>query len=294
VVVGLLLLAAGLGWLLASRLSAEVGELMHKLPQSLEQVRAYLEQYRWGREVLKEVPQTADSAAHLAGMEKASNVVSGLAGVLITAVVILFVGGFGAAEPDQYKRGLFLLVPPQHRPRVGEAVDAVAFNLRWWLMGQVVLMIALWATSTLALWLMGIPLALVLGLITGLFELVPYTGAWISAVPAALIALLVSPGHMVGVLGLYLFLHIMEGYLLYPLIQKQAVGLPPALTLVSQVLLGEMMGVLGLFVAAPLTVVSIVLLKMLYIEDTLGDQSVDVPGEHAAEGNPNGVGQPGT
>jgi predicted PurR-regulated permease PerM len=226
-------------------------------------------------------------------MEQASSVVSGLAGVLVTAVVIVFVGGFGAAEPEQYKHGLYLLVPPQHRSRVGEAVDAVAFNLRWWLMGQVLLMLILWVTTTVGLWLIGIPLALVLGLITGLFELIPYAGAWISAVPAALIALMISRGHLAGVLALYLFLHVLEGYLLFPLIQRGTVGTPPALTLIAQVLLGEMMGLLGLFVAAPLTVVVIVLLKMLYIEDTLGDQSVEVPGERGAEDKPNGQGADG-
>ncbi len=289
VIVVLILAAGGIGWLLASRLSAELGELMHKLPESLTQIRAYLEQYPWGRALLREMPQTANSAAQLVGAERASNLVSGVVAMVVSAFVMLFVGGFGAAEPDQYKRGLYLLVPPRYRARVGEAVDALAFNLRWWLMGQVVLMLVLWGTSTLGLWLIGIPLALVLGLITGLFELVPYVGAWISAVPAALIALLISPAHMIGVLALYLCLHLLEGYLLVPLIQRRAVGLPPALTLMSQVLLGELMGILGLFVAAPLTVCTIVLLKMLYIEDTLGDQTVEVPGEPSAEANPNGT-----
>jgi predicted PurR-regulated permease PerM len=71
----------------------------------------------------------------------------------------------------------------------------------------------------------------------------------------------------------------LEGYVLFPLIQSGAVHLPPALALVAQALMGEMFGILGLFVAAPLTVATMVLLKMLYVEDTLGDAAVDVPGE---------------
>jgi predicted PurR-regulated permease PerM len=70
---------------------------------------------------------------------------------------------------------------------------------------------------------------------------------------------------------------------LSPLIQQRAVLLPPALTLVAQVLLGELLGILGLFVAAPLTVTAVVLVKMLYVEDTLGDEEVDVPGEPGNE-----------
>jgi predicted PurR-regulated permease PerM len=74
-------------------------------------------------------------------------------------------------------------------------------------------------------------------------------------------------------------LHILEGYVLVPLIQDRAVHIPPALTLVMQVLLGDLLGVMGLVVAAPLTVVIVVLFKMLYVEDALGDEAVSVPGE---------------
>jgi predicted PurR-regulated permease PerM len=88
------------------------------------------------------------------------------------------------------------------------------------------------------------------------------------------------------VLGLYLALHVLEGYVLLPLIQRRAVHLPPALTLVAQVLLGELLGLMGLLVAAPLTVAGVVLVKMFYVEDTLGDQDVHVSGERGHEEKP--------
>jgi len=165
-------------------------------------------------------------------------------------------------------------------------VDALAYNLRWWLLGQVFLMIMIAITTTVGLWLMGIPLALSLGLIAGALELIPYLGPWLSAVPAALVALLLSHAHLLGTLGLYLGLHILEGYILLPLVQRGTVLLPPALTLIAQVLLGDLLGVMGLFVAAPLTVCAVVRLKMLYVEDTLGDEAVNVPGELGNEQKP--------
>jgi predicted PurR-regulated permease PerM len=103
-------------------------------------------------------------------------------------------------------------------------------------------------------------------------------------VPAALIALLISPWHLVLTIGLYLGLHLLEGYVMVPLVQRRAVEVMPALTLVAQILLGKVFGILGLFVAAPLTTVAVVLLKMLYVEDTLGDQTVEVPGEPDRDG----------
>jgi predicted PurR-regulated permease PerM len=286
VVTVLILLAGGFGYLLWNRLSGEAAALTTKLPASLSKIKEYLKQYAWGNYLLQQVPGAASSLAQAGEFSRITGLISGVASFLITVVVVIFVGIFGAAEPRLYREGLLLLVPPHHRPRVREALEALAVNLRWWLLGQVCLMIIIWITTTLGLWLIGVDLALTLGLIAGVFEMVPYVGPWLSAIPAALVALLLSPWHLLGVLGLYLALHIMEGYLLLPLIQRRAVLMPPALTLVAQVLLGEILGLMGLFVAAPLTVSGVVLLKMLYIEDTLGDQTVDVPGEPGNEVKP--------
>ncbi len=240
-------------------------------------------QSSWGRSLVHNAPRATAGIAEADQFTRLTGFVSGVAGFLEAAVVILVVGIFGAAEPGLYKAGLFHLVPPRHRPRMGEAVDAIASNLRHWLVGQVLLMVILGITTTAGLWLIGVPLALTLGIIAGIFELVPYIGAWLSAVPALMIALLKGPQAMAYTLALFLFLHVLEGYVLLPLIQRRAVHLPPALILVAQALMGELFGILGLFVAAPLTVATMVLLKMLYVEDTLGDEAVNVPGEPGNE-----------
>jgi predicted PurR-regulated permease PerM len=288
VVIGLAIVAAGTGWLLANRLATQIGELSQKLPQSFEQIRSYLSEYPWGRLLLEKIENIprAETTIELGQFSRVTGLISGVANFFVTVVLILFVGIFAAAEPDLYKAGVIHLVPPQRRARARQALDALAFNLRWWLVGQVTLMIILAITTTLGLWLLNVPLALTLGIIAGILELIPYIGPWLSAIPAALIALLVSPWHVVMTLGLYLALHLLEGYVLVPLIQRRAVLLPPALTLVTQILLGDLLGFMGLLVAAPLTVSAVVLLKMLYVEDTLGDETIKVPGEPACEETP--------
>ncbi|HZU36547.1 MAG TPA: AI-2E family transporter, partial [Gemmataceae bacterium] len=243
-------------------------------------------QYQWGQTVTQAGSKAATKLTGGGSFSAVLNVVSGVANFLIGVLVIVFVGIFGAAEPRLYRAGVLHLVPAKHRPRAGEAVDAVMFNLRWWLLGQVFLMIVIGISTAVGLWIIGVPLALTLGIIAGIFEMIPYAGPWLSAVPALLLALLISPWHVIGVAVLYLCLHLLEGYVLLPLVQRQSVLLPPALTLVMQVLLGELLGFMGLFVAAPLTVAGVVLLKMLYVEDTLGDEHVDVPGEPGNEQKP--------
>jgi predicted PurR-regulated permease PerM len=278
VLVVLVVLIAGGCWLLASRMAIQLRDLVKELPATLDNLEKYLQEHPPGR-VIIEVTHAEKPSAWAGALLHGGAVFSNVLEFSEAVIVILVVGIFGAAEPDVYKAGLFHLVPRRHRDRAGQAVDAVTFNLRHWLVGQVVLMIVMAVTTAITLTLLGIPFALALGTIVGVMEIIPYLGAWLSAIPAALIALTVSPFHLVMVLILFLALHVLEGYVLLPLIQRRAVHLPPALTLVVQVLLGELLGILGLFVAAPLTVVGVVLVKMLYIEDTLGDQEVNVPGE---------------
>ncbi len=286
VITVLVLIACGLGWLLENRLAAQVQEMLKELPQSLSRIQDWLNQYQWGQQVAEAGSKAAKKLTSVSNVSAVFSVVSTVTNVVVAIIVIVIVGIFGAAEPRLYRSGLLHLVPHQHRPRTAEAVDAVVFNLRWWLLGQVMLMIVIGVTTALGLWIIGVRLALTLGLIAGIMEMIPYAGPWISAIPALLIALLLSPWHVVGVAGLYLFLHILEGYVLLPLVQRQVVLLPPALTIVMQVMLGELLGFMGLFVAAPLTVAGVVLLKMLYVEDTLSDAHVDVPGEPGNEQKP--------
>lgn len=271
VVLTLSLAVGGLGYLLWSVLAVQMNEMADTLPRSAEQLKASLAQYTWGKYLVENAPGAAARIAESGQFSRVTGFVSGVASSLEATVVILIVGVFGAAEPGLYKAGFLRLVPPRYRPRAAEAIEAIAFNLRHWLVAQATLMVIIGTTTAVGLWLIGVPLALTLGIIAGVLELIPYVGAWLSAVPAALVALTLGPEYLVYTLALFLFIHVLEGYVLFPLLQSKAVHLPPALTLVAQALMGEMLGVLGLFVAAPLTVAVIVLLRMLYVEDALGD-----------------------
>lgn len=279
VVVALALLIGGLSWMLANRLLDQFTKLEQQVPRSVHEIRENLESTLWGRNLLERMPQVADALTSERVFAQLRNVVSGVAGFLMAAIVIVIVGIFGAAEPNQYKAGLLHLVPWPQRARVDQALDAVVFNLRWWLVGQLCLMVIVGVTTAIGLQLMGVPLALTLGLIAGILEIVPYVGPWISVVPAALIALPMGSGHLAMVLLLYFSLHLLEGYILVPLIQRRTIHLPPVLTLGAQLLLGERLGVLGLLVAAPLTVSVVVFVKMLYVKDALGEKNMEVPGE---------------
>ena len=129
-----------------------------------------------------------------------------------------------------------------------------------------------------ALWLLGMPSAFVLGLLAGLLEFIPFAGPILSAVPAVLLALAVSPDLALWVALLYFGVQQFEGYILTPLVQQYAVDLPGVILLFSLIAFGVLFGTLGVILAAPLAVVTYVLVKRLYVIEAL-DTPTTIPGE---------------
>lgn len=126
--------------------------------------------------------------------------------------------------------------------------------------------------------MLGIPLGLALGVLAGLFNFIPIVGSLLSAVPAVLLAFLVSPWHPLYVIGVYVLVNtVIEGHVLVPLIQRYAVNLPPAVALVSLLLLGKLFGFLGLLLAIPMATTGLVLVQSIYVEDVLGDNGRTLP-----------------
>jgi predicted PurR-regulated permease PerM len=193
-------------------------------------------------------------------------------GGLTNLLIVLIVGLYLAVEPGVYLRGFLRLVPPRRRPRTREILLAVAHALRQWLLGQLLAMAVIGLASGLGLWLLGVPYAAVLGLVAALFAFVPNIGPILGLIPALLVAAGVSAWHPAYVLALYAAIQTLESYLLTPVIQRRAVDLPPGLLIVVQVAMGLAAGVLGLLLATPLAAAAMVVVRMAYVEDVLGDR----------------------
>jgi predicted PurR-regulated permease PerM len=270
VLIGLMSILGAAIWLLAPELAGQVDELSARLPQSLAQLAHYLEQYSWGRGFVTQMSRGTGFLPRSV-LAQATGVFSTTFNVLASVAIILFVGIYGAAEPGLYTEGFLRLVPVRKRKRVREILAQLAHTLRWWLIGRAVAMVLVGLLTSLGLWLLGVPLALTLGLLAAILTFIPYVGPILSVVPAALLALLQTPVLALYVVILYLVIQMTEGYLITPLVQERAVSLPPALTLLSQVIMAVLVGVLGLLLATPLAAAGMVLVKTLYVEDTLGD-----------------------
>ena len=187
-------------------------------------------------------------------------------------IVLIAIALFAAANPGLYRRGLLKIVPPSRRERIDETRSAVAYALRWWFLGQLASMAMLGITVSLGLMVIGVDLWLSLGVITALLTFIPFLGPIIAGIPIVIVGF--TEGVQIGliVLVFYLIVQNIEGNFVVPMIQHKAVALPPALLISAQVLMGVLFGAMGLILAAPVTVIGMVLVQKLYVEDVLGEE----------------------
>jgi predicted PurR-regulated permease PerM len=217
------------------------------------------------------IPRLKDQAGSLIGhvtslMPGMASSVLGIGGDL---VVILATSIFLAIAPGTYTSGLLRLVPPRWRPRGQQVLEEVGSTLQFWFLGQFADMLVVTLLTGAGLAILGVPLALTLALIAGLFNFVPYIGALAGAVPALAVAVGQSPRMAVYVAILFVVVQTLEGNIIALLIQKRTVDLPPALTILSQTVLGTLFGVMGLILATPLTAAAMTAVRMIYVETVL-------------------------
>lgn len=284
VALGLLVVAMGLSIaLLAPALAQQAAELPDRLNEAWQQVNQRFDTDAWSEQFLNQAPQELTNIFANRGVGLLSNVRSIFAAVfntVLSLLIIVFIGVLLAANPQRYMQGFLHLVPTGRRERVREVLHALGYTLRWWLVGRLVAMSVIGVLMVIGLWLIGVPFALALGILTGLLSFVPNIGAVLAIIPPLLLSITVSPITPVYVLAYYMIIQLIENYLITPTVQKRTIDLPPPLTVLAQVLMTVLVGgVLSLSLAVPLVAVTIVLVKMLYIQDVLGDDSIKVMGE---------------
>jgi predicted PurR-regulated permease PerM len=174
-------------------------------------------------------------------------------GALTTMFMIMVIGLFIAMDPRVYERGLQWMIPQEHRDEFAVTVRRMGGTLRRLLAGRLLGMAAEGILTWVALMIGGVPMALILGILTGLLAFIPNIGAFISGL--LMVAVGFSAGVDTGVWAIltYLIVQTFDGYVLLPLVAKKTVDMPPALTLGTQLLASALLGILGLALADPIT-----------------------------------------
>ncbi|MEO6091768.1 MAG: AI-2E family transporter [Novosphingobium sp.] len=190
----------------------------------------------------------------IGGIGQVTRAVGGILGGLGTMLLIVVLGIYFAIEPKLYQRGVAWMLPRDQRPWFDDTAQQMGSALRRLLAGRLLGMLAEGIATWLLLQIYGVPMAALLGLITGLLAFLPNIGAPISGAIMVLVGF--SGGGNMGLytMMVYFVVQTVDGYVIVPMIARRTVDLPPALVLGAQLIMGVLFGILGLVLADPLVV----------------------------------------
>ena len=173
-------------------------------------------------------------------------------GVITAIIVLLILAYYFVAEKQALVLSVSRMTPAEYHPFVNQLAAKFRDRLGAWLRGQLMLMGAIFLLTYIALSLIGVPYALILALLAGALEVIPFIGPLLSAVPAVMLALVLSPLHAVVVAGAYVLIQAVEGQVLVPKIMQHATGMNPLLSLVAILVGWTLGGIPGAILAIPL------------------------------------------
>ena len=252
--VALVLLSAlaFLGWLVVfagTEIRREATEFPELVTQQIGQLLALLREQGFSIST-SDVQSIAGDL--FSGIGSVTQAIGGVFGGLTTLLLIVIIGIYLAADPRVYERGVAWMLPEEHRPAFFDTLSHQAYTMRRLLAGRLLGMVIEGVFTWAMLAIYGVPMAVLLGLITGLLVFIPNVGAVISG--ALMILVGFSGGTEMGLYTIFVYLLVQnfDGYVIIPMIAKKTVDLAPALVLSAQLVFGVLFGILGLALADPL------------------------------------------
>lgn len=202
-------------------------------------------------------------------------VLSSTLAVAAAIVLVLFLAIYLAIDPGLYRRGLLRMVPARSRPKADDVLTAIAMTLRKWLVTQLIAMVVIGVVTTVTLLALNVRAAVPLGILAGLLEFVPTLGPILSALPAIAMGFVDSPEKALAVTIAYVAIQFVENHVLIPVLMKEGIDVPPALTIVMQAMMAILFGFLGLLVAVPLLATIMIAARTLSGEEIVKPAAVE-------------------
>lgn len=264
-VLGLLALLIGAFTFFGTTLQSEFAELATRLPGAWASLQVRMQSSSIGATIMQRAAGLAPSGQTVVNM--ATSALAAVGGALSGLAIVLVGGLYLAAQPTLYSVGLLRLIPPAAQGRAADTLDAIAVSLRNWLKGQALGMLFVGVGTGLGLWLVGVPAAWAIGLVAGLAEFVPYAGIILAGIPAIILAFGQGTNTGLWTIGVLLAVQQLQGNIVMPLLQNKMVDLPPAITIFGIIAAGILFGAAGVILATPLTIVVLVLVRRLYLDE---------------------------
>ncbi len=247
----------------APSIAEQAEDAAQTAPRAIRDARNWLRS-KGAKNIEEKAGRAAEKASQIAVPAVLAVVTATTAAVLVFVLALFFV-----ARPDVYRNGLRRLLPREQEGVYDEAWQRTAGALRRWVGGILVSMTIMGTLAAIGLKIAGVNDWLLLALLTFLGTFIPYVGAVASAVPGLLVALSQSPRHFLWAAAVYAGVHVVEGYLVSPLVMRRAVEIKPALLLVGQGVMAAVFGIAGAIVATPMIVCAQTLVDYLWVERKL-------------------------
>ncbi len=249
----------------------EGGRLLARAPRHAAQLRAQLagSQSRTLKRLSEAIPRTGTGAAH-PGLDAAAVATTGAAIIRngITLAAVLLLGFYWTLEGDRRVRELVLFAPLERRRGVRAFIEEVERTVGAYMRGQSLVCLIIGALATGLYAAIGVPHALMLGLVYAVGEAVPVLGPIVGTATAALVALSVAPSLVIWVLAVAAFLQLAENYLLIPRIMDRVVGVNPLVTLLAVTGFGSVLGVAGGVLAIPMAAIVQLILRRWLLDSS--------------------------
>lgn len=241
--------------------AAQVQSLFHRFPSYLNQAADLL-----GFDVNPAQINSFISSEFNSISKNAFDFTRRVFGGLFSVLTILVVSFYLLLDYTRIKRSIIGLFPKHSEPEVEAVLMRIEEKLGAWLRGQIVLSLSIGVLTYLALTILGLEFALPLALIAGILEIVPTIGPIISAIPAVIVALSVSPTMTLIVIAMYIVIQALENNILVPKIMQKAVGLNPIIIILSIIIGNELIGVLGALLSIPFVSMLVIIFDSLRSE----------------------------
>jgi predicted PurR-regulated permease PerM len=231
-----------------------------------DQMAAYIERFsslNLGDNVADNLGQVTTSLQHI------FSTLAGFIGGIAALVIILVLAFYMVVEEESARHFFKSVAPKKYQPHLAKLFTKMQKKIGMWLRGQLLLGLIVGIISYIGLKILGVQYALVLAIMAGLFEIVPYIGPVAAAIPAVILALLQSPVTGLSVAVLYIVIQWLENNILVPKIMQKVTGLNPIVSIVALLVGLKVAGIIGAILAVPVATMIAVLLEDLFSEDGL-------------------------
>ncbi len=256
------------------QLVRQASALWAKLPDMFDRVQEFLISKGWLKEhlTMREAVERApggggDAVGRLAGA--VANVAGGLFGVVTTLILTFYM----LVDSWALRTSWLRLFPKHQRARVDAASREVMVKVSAWLGGQLLLAGAIGSTSAVGLWALGIPFFYVLALLSAVGEMIPIIGPILSAIPAIAVASTVGFKKVLAVIVFFVLQQQLENHILVPKIMSRQVGVSPVTVIVSLLIGGSLLGIVGAILAVPTAaILQVIATEMMGDEDAISEE----------------------